>query len=609
MRLTAIFAAAAIACALLAFQTFAAAEETDAKPDDKKTEASPSTGNAESALTAAIDREIDKLLARDGITRAPQTNDAEFVRRVYLDLTGMPPKADETVAFLDSTDKDKRNRLIDTLVADKRFAEYVTDQWLNVFTGRARAQDNGDMVLGAWIANEIHAGRGFDQIMYDIITAEGKMSDNPAAAYYGSRRELLTPDVAGETTRQFTGVQIQCAQCHDHPYEDAWKEADFNGVASFFSAMRLRRMGDVRPRQAIIGSNKVKRVDPEVMQKRLKQIDSVEQRLREYEGMRYRAPKYLLGEDLKVENSELWRKAWAKWVIADANTQTQRYLANRFWSFLFGMGILNPVDDFNSINEASHPELLDLLAKDLRDNDYNVQRFYRAVLKTRTWQAASSGATRKEGNVEAWHFARYPVRQLAPEQFFGTLLAISNHAERRRVGVKTNPYARERQQAEREMKADGDAKKEDKADAKGKRYEYDAEALGKLEALIDTMGDDWYVRRAASRRYAAISSDDEMMEAESFTLTIDQALMLMNGEVTTQLSAWGKGSVLDHITTGSSKLEPRIERLFLIVLSRRPDSAETERFAAFIGQGKDERQGWEDALFALLLTSEFSTNH
>ncbi|MBX3460080.1 MAG: DUF1553 domain-containing protein [Planctomycetes bacterium] len=605
MRLTALFGLAAAVCALLAFQSFAAADDPAPDHPDRKTEAKPDPVASEANLTAAIDAEIAKLLARDGITRAPVVGDEEFVRRLYLDVTGMPPTLDETLAFLGSDDPAKRGKLIDALVADQRFADHVTDQWLNVLAGRGRAADNADMLLGAWMSSRIHEGRGFDAIIYDILTAEGKMSENPAASYFGARRELRTPDVAGEAARHFTGVQIQCAQCHDHPYEEAWKETDFNGVASFFSTLRLRRQGDMRPRQAIIGDQKVRIMEPAQMQRRLAGITDNQQRVREYEGMRYRAPKYLLGERVRAD-SDLWRKAWAKWVIAKDNTQTQRYLANRHWSFLFGMGLLNPVDDFNSINEASHPELLDLLANDLRDNGYDLRRFYRAVLKSRTWQSASSGAQREQGNIENWHFARYPVRQLSPEQFFGALMVLGGHAQRQqsRIRARANPYEREKAEAARYLKQ----KEEGKLPENRRVIDYDLEALDKMAAIIDSMSPGWYLRRQASRNYASISSDDEMTEADSFTLTIDQALLLMNGNATFELSQWGKGTLLEFIAQAGNSAA-RVERMFLLALSRKPTEEESKRFQAFVLQSRNEQQAWEDALYALLLTSEFGTNH
>lgn len=595
MRATlALLGLAAAACLLVAFGLPARADEP--APGDRKTESAPAK-LSEAGLSAAIDREIAKVWERDGITPAEPCTDEEFLRRVYVDTVGMPPNVDEALVFLHDESKDKRSRLIDALVADKRFGEHIADEWLSILSGRGGRQDNSDTILGIWLSEQINAGRGFDQVMYEIITAEGKMSVNPAVGYYSGRRELLTPDVAGEATKHFTGVQIQCAQCHDHPYEENWKVADFDGVASFFSAVEVRKPGDVRPRQGTVADRDQKLANREKLQKKLKNANA-EQKEKIERQLKWSSPKYLLGEPLKVDDGRLWRRAWAQWVIDDANTQTQRYLANRFWSFLFGMGIHNPVDDFNSFNEASHPELLELLGADMRDNDYDIRRMYRALLKTRTWQLSS-----KPVKAEDWHFASHPVRQLSPEQFFAALIVVRAESETQRgMRVGENPYTKEKQQAAQyeKRKAAGKLGPKDK-------YDYDYEALDALEAQVNKMSKDWYLRRMASRAYSRYTDDDEMVAADNFSLSIDQALLVMNGEATTMLSSWGKGSVLDGIVTAGDKVEKQLERLFVVVLARKPNGDEVQRFAQFLKDSKDSKQAWEDMLFTLLVSTEFAT--
>jgi hypothetical protein len=597
MRATlALLGLGAAACLIAALSLPARADEP---ADERKTEAAPSGKLTEAELSAAIDREISAVWQRDGITPAEACTDEEFLRRVYVDTVGMPPNVEEALAFLNDESKDKRNKLIDALVADKRFGEHIADEWLDILTSRSgRGSDNADTILGIWLSEQINAGRGFDQVMYDIITAEGKMSKNPAVGYYAGKRELLTPDVAGEATKHFTGVQIQCAQCHDHPYEENWKVADFDGVASFFSAVEVRKQGDVRPRQGIVVDREQKLANRDKLQKKLKNANA-EQKERLERQLKWNSPKYLLGETLKVDDGRLWRRAWAQWAIDDSNTQTQRYLANRFWSFLFGMGIHNPVDDFNSFNEASHPELLALLAGDLRDNDYDIKRMYRATLKTRTWQLSS-----KPVKAEDWHFASHPVRQLSPEQFFAALIVVRAESETQRgMRVGENPYTREKQQAAQYEKR----KAAGKLGPNDKKYEYDYEALDALEAYVSRMSKDWYLRRMASKSFSRYSDDDEMVAADNFSLSIDQALLVMNGEATTMLSSWGRGSVLDGIVSAGDKVEKQLERLFIVVLARKPNSNEVQRFSTFLKEAKDSKQAWEDMLFTLLVSTEFAT--
>lgn len=597
MRKPYVVALAFAGCVLSLLGAYTSASADEVK-DERKTEAAPSGKVTEAQLSARIDAEIAAVLKRDSVTPAPIASDDEFLRRVYMDTLGLPPTADEAAAFLDDKAKDKRARLIDKLLADPRFGEHVADLWLTVLVGRARSKDNADSILGIWMAEQLNSGRGWHLIMRDIITAEGKMSDNPAAGYYAGKRSLLTPDIAGEATRHFTGVQIQCAQCHDHPYEENWKVADFDGVASFFSGVKLRRNGNVRPNLNTVEDTRVRPIDEEKLKKKLEGLPEA-RRDALLEQQRYMRPKFLEGAKPKQGDSRKWRAAWADWVISKENTQTQQYVANRFWSFLFGMGILNPVDDFNSFNEPSHPALLQLLADDLRDNDFDIKRFYRSVLNSQTWQRSSAGA---KGNFESWHFAAYPVRQLTPEQFFAALIAVNSAAERQRSFANDrNPYMKDLQRARNvDMRKEADKGKDTK-------YEWDVDALEKLSAHMDKMSEGWLLRRMAARGYTRATEDDEMMEADGFTLSIDQALYVMNGQATSVLSDWNKGSVLDTVVNGYDNKEKGIERLYLITLSRRPTHAETQRNLDYLKEAKNKEEAWEDILFALLVSTEFAT--
>jgi len=563
------------------------------------------TLRSEAQLSALIDAEVAKVWARDGITPAPQSSDHAFMRRAYLDVVGELPTVAEAEAFLADKTENRRARLIDTLLADPRFGEHMADQWLAVFSRRSEGgnRNGGDPLFGNWLIERFNSDKGLDQLFYDIITASGPVESNPATVYYSQNRELITPDVAGNATKHFTGVQIQCAQCHDHPYEEKWKVAEFNGVASFFAPLQVKKQGDAVPNVGVIVDNKRERMDEDKIAKKLAKLP--EARKQEYlDKIKFNQPKFLLGEMLKTDDSTIWRSAWAKWVIGKENLQTQRYMVNRIWSFVFGVGLHNPVDDYNSFNTPSHPELLDALAKDFRDSGFGVKRLVRAMLNTRAWQLAASGATQKDGKlIESWHFASYPVRQLTPEQFFGALLTITPEGDgARRPGKgKDNPYTR--------MISDGEKYdqrvKDGKLTEKDKKLSYDYEALRKLEALYAEVPADWAARRRMAAGFSRATTDDEMTETDSFNLTIDQALFVMNGEMTNKMSEMDKGGFMAKILAGAKDDNSRLRALYLSVLSRLPSEAESKRVLEH-AKGND---GWEDVLYALLMTTEFATNH
>lgn len=582
------------------------AQAQDAK--DTSTPEKPVTGDNESELTALIDREIKKVWERDGIKAAERCSDEEFLRRVYIDTIGVPPSYDEAVAFYADKDEAKRSKLIDKLVADERFGRHIGDLWSVIMMGRSQRDiSGGSITLANWIAQRINKGDGFQNIIYDVVTATGSMADNPAvAAYLAAGGNQYKPvDMTGNLTKYFTGVQIQCAQCHKHPYEK-WTEADFAGVASIFVASNLRvNVRNVPVNPTLVDAPQVPR---RAMGDESKLPAEAKQRLEELR--KFNKPKLLGGAEVKTTDRTLWRPILAKWMIGPENKQTPRYLANRLWSFVFGSGLLNPVDDFNSFNSPSHPELLEALGEDFSKNGWQVKRFFRAALKSNTYQLSSKPASGKK--PEAWHFAHYPVKQLNPEQFMGALVTLAGGADLGRMFKQSaNPYAQVRQRYERLKRQDekGEEKKADGEKDNMRDYNFDEEALKKFEAQFEDIPGEWYMRRVLASRYATASTDDEMTEGDSFTQTIDQALAVMNGDVTNRLSASGRGSIITALLTKIKDDEERLDALFLAALGRKPTSAEARKMLAHVRAEKSSPRAWEDVLFALIATTEFATNH
>lgn len=584
----------------VSFGVAAAQEKPPEAAPDKTTESQPTKPVTEKDLSAAIDREIAKVYARDKITPTGLSSDEEFVRRVYFDLTGLPPTREEAVAFIDSKEKNKRELLINKLLDDKRFGEHMGDLWSNIMLGRGGqgGRGGGNTLFAIWIAERFNNNAKFSDIIYDLVTAQGKQSINPAVAIYTREQPFNIANATGLVTRTLTGIQLQCAECHDHVYEEAWKQTTFQGVASFFSPIQSRQNLRVLP------------VDPEVTddtrEVRLPQgmgenLPPEARQVLEQRG-RYNRPVTLDGKPVTIPSRDYWRPFLAKWMINKDNKQTARYTANRFWSFAFGIGLHNPVDDFNSFNSPSHPELLDLLAQDMIDNKYNVKRLYRAMLNSRTYQLSSKGAPAK---AEDWHFASAASRQLTAEQFFGALVTVSGGSEIARAfrGRTGSPATQVRRQVEarmRQMERDNPNQRD---------YEYDEESLKRFEAWYDKMSDLWFLRRTMAAGFSSQSSDDEMTDADGFSLTIDQALAVMNGDITNRIAGTGRGTIASELVQKVKGEDARIETLYLTVLSRRPTPTETNRLKKYVAEQKDVTAAYEDILFALLAGSEFATNH
>jgi len=579
--------------------SMSSAQEKPPQSPEGKTAATPDGTGSEKELTAAIDREIANVWARDKITPAKASSDEEFVRRLYLDVVGLPPTSEEAAAFIDSKEKDKREKLIATLLDDKRFGERLGDLWANILVGRGGVggRGGGSTMLAIWFADRVNNNAKFSDIIYDLVTATGKESENPAVAIYNRERPFKVANAAGLVTKTLTGVQLQCAECHDHPYEEAWKQTTFQGVASFFSPIQQRLNNRSLPADPEISDN--------ARELRLPGNGEnlpAEVRAEMEERLKYTRPVTIDGKAVTIPGRDFWRPFLAKWMISKDNKQTPRYVANRFWSFAFGSGLHNPVDDFNSFNAPSHPELLDLLAKDLVDHKYDIKRLMRAVFNSRTYQLSSKDGPAK---AQIWHFASAVPRQLTPEQFFGALVTVSGGQElarnyRSRAGT---PASQLRKQIEGKMK-------QMQKDTPNQRdYDFDEEALKRYEAWYDKMSDLWFLRRNMAQSFSRQSEDDEMTEADNFALTIDQALAVMNGDVTNRITGSGRGSIAYDLVQKVKGDDARIESLYLTVLTRRPTNAESTRMKKYVTEQKDPVAAYEDILFALLAGSEFSTNH
>src|SRR5690606_37918121 len=228
----------------------------------------------------------------------------------------------------------------------------------------------------------------------------------------------------------------------------------------------------------------------------------------------------------------------------------------------------------NSLNEASHPELLEKLG-DWFARGYSVKKLYRAILNSRTYQLSSSGG---EGG-ERWHFNHAPVRQLTAEQFFGTLFTL------RDGDAMLKPFARQtvsQYERLRQLKTIQDMQGEKPKDDYGAKF--DDELLKTYEAWIGEMGVEWQLRRGLAAQYAALASDDERMQSETFSLSIDQALSILNGEVTRRLSDSRNGSLIYAIMRDHAETAARVENLYLAILSRRPTLGEKRRALEFLAE-------------------------
>lgn len=369
--------------------------------------ARPSSGADAAALARQIDDLIQARLDSEGLPRVSQADDAEFLRRVSLDLHGVVPSAERTARFLDDNDPDKRAALIDELLVSPRFGEYLGDVWRGrLISPLANEQRMQPDRFADWLAERFNNDR-WDRTVFDLLTATGKIDENPAVTYLiDGRHPLGVTDLTDLSSRYFLGVRLNCAQCHDHPFV-AWTREDYWGMAAFFT--QIQTPG--RPKmvyQAGVQDN------PRVTLASLADADMLE-------GYLSRPPTFLGGETFDSDN-EPYRRTLAAWMTSTENPYFARAAVNRMWWHFFGRGIVNPVDDMHSGNFPSHPDLLDLLSREFVASGFDLKFLCRAILNSRTYQQTSRPGDQPD--EEARLFARMSIKVLTAEQLYDSLVEI-----------------------------------------------------------------------------------------------------------------------------------------------------------------------------------------
>jgi hypothetical protein len=358
------------------------------------------------ALARQIDEAIDSRIRSEQASFSPPCDDAEFLRRVYLDITGHIPSVEKAAAFLDNRDSNKRAKLIDELLDGTEYGKHQADIWQNLLL--PRTSDNRAVPfdkMTKWLEENFNANKPWDQMVRSILTAEGDMDSNGAVVYYLAN---ATPDkLTDNSTRLFLGVQLQCAQCHNHPFTE-WKQNEYWGMAAFFTKVRL----EGNPRQAAMRQTTLK-VNEGGRGRPLRLPDSAKRV----------SPKFLQGDQPQLSSSSAYRPVLADWMTSPKNPYFSKAMVNRTWAQFFGRGIVNPVDDMHDGNAPSHPQLLAELSAQFAAGGFEVKQLIRAICNSRAYQRTSKPAG---GNRDAGPelFSRMAVKVLSPEQLFDSLTKV-----------------------------------------------------------------------------------------------------------------------------------------------------------------------------------------
>jgi hypothetical protein len=362
-------------------------------------------------LAGLIDQQIDARLSKEGVRAAELADDAEFVRRIYLDLHGTVPTLEQVKRFLADAGRDKRAQLIDSLLADARYGQYLADIWQGyMISPLADDQTKRAERFHHWLAGQFNTGR-WDQIVTELITATGKMEDNPAVSYLiEGRLPRAVPDLTDLTSRYFLGVRLNCAQCHDHPFVK-WKQEEFWGMAAFFTQIQTPKRAKQVYERGVVD-------DPGLTLANLKDAGVPD-------GFIQRAPTFLGGQTMSASKASN-RAALAQWMTLPENPYFARAMVNRTWWRLLGRGIVQPVDDMHEANAPSHPELLNLLARRFVESGFDLKFLTRAIVLSRAYQRTSQPG--ESADKQAALFGRMSVKVLSAGQLYNSLETIAGPA-------------------------------------------------------------------------------------------------------------------------------------------------------------------------------------
>ncbi len=364
---------------------------------------------------------VDELVAakwlRMKIKPSGLCTDAEFLRRIYIDLTGLPPTASDVRAFMaDKRDsRVKRDELVDKLIGSTEYVEYWTNKWADLLqVNRKFLGVEGSVAFRKWIRDQVQADVPYDQFVRSILTANGTNREHPQASYYKILRDPAS--IMENTTQLFLAVRFNCNKCHDHPFE-RWTQDQYYQTAAFFARVGLKP--DPASAGRSIGGTNVEAPKPlfeevweqptgEVLNDRTKNVAP---------------PKFPYPTPHPTIAGESRRQELAAWITSRENPYFARSYANRLWGYLFGVGVIEPLDDLRAGNPATNPELLDYLTAEFLKSGFNTRHIVRLICKSRTYGLSVS--TNEWNEDDKINYSHATARRLPAEVLYDSINRVT----------------------------------------------------------------------------------------------------------------------------------------------------------------------------------------
>jgi len=499
--------------------------------------------------TNFVDEAVFGKLRMLGVPSSPVCDDAAFLRRVSIDITGTTPTEEQVRLFLADKDPRKRDKLIDKLIDSPAYADYFTNKWSMVLRNRRRRNDDlaGTYAFYRWIWSSLYENKPYDRFVREILTASGSSKTNPAVVWY---REVDQMNEQVEDTAQlFLGLRIQCARCHHHPFEK-WSQNDYYGFAAFFSRVGRKNL------RADSGIARTAR------DKRIFHNEGIAQARNPRSGQSLK-PAGLGSKPYEIPADRDPRVRLADWMADKDNPFFARALVNRYWKHFFSRGIVEPEDDMRATNPPTNPELLDRLAKNFIKSGFDLKWLVRTICRSKTYQLSS--LPNPYNLKDKQNFSRYYPKRLPAEVLYDAFHQVT-----------------------------------------GTTQAYNGLPTGTRAIQLPDPAVGPYFLKVFGQPQADTACECERSQEANLA----QSLHLLNStEVQNKVSsASGRAAKL-----AADKKRPhadRIRELYRWVYAREPKADELKIATTYItAHSKNTRSAYEDIVWALINTKEFLFNH
>lgn len=510
----------------------------------------------ESVDTGRRDRVVDQVdamllaaMERAGVEPADRCTDSEFLRRVYLDLSGQLPRVSVVRDFLASDRPGKREYVIDQLMGKPKTFDHLAEVWRNAMLPNNLSPELLQQAQGlqAWLRDRFAENFRYDRVVSDIVATTESAADGPALFF--TALDLEPKRIAAATARMFLGLQLECAECHDHPFDD-WKQEAFWGYAAFFARL---------PRQnAMTSASNLRLVDRSAGEVTLPNTEQVVM------------PSFPGGRQVGADEPGTRRQQLSIWMASPENPYLARAAVNRVWALLFGRGLVEPVDDLGPHNAASHPELLNLLTQYFRDTGYDLHELLRTLCRTQAYQRSSdtsSGAASSGAASPPELFAVMPVKVLSAEQLYDSLYFCLAATEADATGGSTENLVASR------------------------RFQFIAQMSGRRGSSIEF---DRSIQQALQLMNGPETSGATTISASPLLQSL-HAPFLTDGQRMDIL-------YLSALTRYPTAAERERNSVFL-------EQSMPAGLANSQAEGPGDRQAWADLLWVLVNSAEFALNH